>query len=50
MMSLELPIDVKIAKEFLAAQTTFEKIGFEVIGTKVINGETIFLVREKESY
>ena len=47
MMSLEIPIEVKIAKEFLAAQDFFNKIGYELIGTKDINEETIFLVKEK---
>ncbi|MFW9972275.1 MAG: hypothetical protein ACFFDF_18970 [Candidatus Odinarchaeota archaeon] len=50
MMSLEIPVEVKIAKEFLAAQVFFNKIGFEIVGTKDINEETIYLVRKKKSY
>lgn len=49
MMSLEIPIEVKIAKDFLAKQDLFDTIGFEIIGTKDINARTIFLVREKKS-
>ena len=49
MMSLETPVKVEIAKEFLAAQDFFENLGFELIGTKDINNEDIYLVRKKKS-
>ncbi|MFW9875045.1 MAG: hypothetical protein ACFFG0_18220 [Candidatus Thorarchaeota archaeon] len=48
MMSLELDSERKFAKEFIVAREFFNKIGFEVIGTKDINHETIYLVRRKK--
>lgn len=37
-----------IALEFIEAKENFKKLGFELIGTKDINNETIFLVKEKK--
>ena len=48
MMSLEMNLERKFAKEFLAAQDFFNKIGFEIIGTKDINNEEIYLVKKKK--
>lgn len=36
-----------IAYDFIEAKEKFTKLGFELIGTKDINEETIFLVKEK---
>jgi len=49
MMSLEMNKERKFAEEFLAAQDFFNKIGFELIGTKDINNEEIYLVKKKKS-
>lgn len=46
MMSLEF--GKKIAIEFVKTRKFFEKVGFELIGTKDINGERIFLVKKKK--
>jgi len=46
-MSLETHVEVKFTKEFLATQDLFNKIGCEVIDTKDINKETLFLVKGK---
>jgi len=48
-MSLEKPVIVEIAKDFLAAKDFYDKIGYELIGTKDINNETIFLVKESSN-
>ena len=49
-MSLEKPMIVEIAEDFLAAQDIFNKIGFELIGTKDdIQEDIIFLVRRKKN-
>lgn len=40
----------KNAKEFLAIKDKFDKIGFEIIGTKDINNEEIYLVKKKKSW
>ncbi|MFW9822146.1 MAG: hypothetical protein ACFFE4_04385 [Candidatus Thorarchaeota archaeon] len=37
----------KYAKEFLVVKEKLEKIGFEIIGTKDINEDPIYFVREK---
>ncbi|MFW9970994.1 MAG: hypothetical protein ACFFDF_12440 [Candidatus Odinarchaeota archaeon] len=50
MISLEIPVEVKIAKEFLTVHEFFNSIGFEIIGTKNIDNETIYLVWKKRSY
>lgn len=42
MMSLE-----NIATEFLVAKDKFDSLGYELIGTKEVNEETIFLIKEK---
>jgi len=47
-MSLETPIEVKSAKEFLTAQDLFVKIGFEIVGTKDINNKILYVVKEKK--
>ena len=36
-----------IAKEFLEKKETFNGMGYELIGTKDINEDTIYLVKEK---
>jgi hypothetical protein len=46
-MSLEPDIEVKVAKEFLAAKDKLEKIGFEIVGTKDIKEEPIYFVKKK---
>ena len=46
MMSLEF--GKKIAIEFVKIGKFFERLGFELIGTKDINGERIFLVKKKK--
>ena len=46
MMSLDIE---EIAKEFLAAQDLFDKIGFEIIGTKDINNKFHYVVKKKKS-
>lgn len=38
----------EFAEEYLAAKKIFEKIGFDVIGTKDINKDLIFSVRKKK--
>ncbi len=48
MMSLEMDSESRLAEEFLAAQDFFNKIGFELIGTKEINKEEIYLVKKKK--
>jgi len=47
MMSLEMDLERKFAEDFLAAKEFFDKIGYELIGTKDINNEVIYLVKEK---
>ncbi|MFW9972796.1 MAG: hypothetical protein ACFFDF_21600 [Candidatus Odinarchaeota archaeon] len=49
MMSLETPVEVKIAKEFLVAKELLSKVNFEIIGTKDVDNETFYLVRIKKS-
>lgn len=39
---------VEIAYDFLAAKKKFNEIGFEVIGTKFINEDKCFVVKEKK--
>ena len=46
-MSLETHVEVEIAKEFLAAQDLFDKIGFEIVSTKDINDEVLYVVKKK---
>ena len=46
MMSVNLTEE--IAYDFLAAKKKFKEIGFELIGTKEINGTKIFSVKEKK--
>jgi len=46
MMSLDIN---EIAKKFLVIKDFFDKIGYELVGTKDINNEKIYLVREKKS-
>ena len=41
MMSLE------IAKSFLEDKEKFAQLGYELVGTKDINNEKLFLVKEK---
>ena len=48
-MSLEMNFERKYAKELLAAKDKLDKIGFEIVGTKDINTEPIYFVREKKS-
>jgi len=36
-----------IAKEFLEKKEIFNSLGFELVGTKDINEDTIYLVKEK---
>jgi len=48
-MSLEMNSERKYAKEFLAIKDKFDKIGFEIIGTKDINTVPIYCVKEKKS-
>ena len=48
-MSLEMDSERKFAKEFLAAKEKFDKIGFEVIGTKDVHKKPIYFVKEKKS-
>jgi len=43
MMSLE-----NIATEFLVAKDEFDSLGYELIGTKDINNEEIYLVKKKK--
>ena len=38
----------KIAYDFLAAKKIFKEIGFELIGTKIINEDTCFVVKKKK--
>lgn len=45
MMSLDMN---EIAKEFLVIKDFFDKIGYELVGTKDINNEKIYLVKEKK--
>ena len=45
---MSLGFGEKIAIEFVKTRKFFEKIGFELIGTKDINGERIFLVKKKK--
>ena len=47
-MSLEMDLERKIAEEFLAAQDLINKIGYEIIGTKDINDEGIYLIKKKK--
>jgi len=47
-MSLETPMKVEIDKEFLATRDFFYKIGFEVVGTKDINNEILYVVKKKK--
>ena len=48
MMSLEMDSERKFAKEFLAAKDKFDKIGFEVVGTKDIHNNPIYFVKKKK--
>lgn len=48
MMSLEIDYERKYAKEFLVIKDKFDKIGFEIIGTKDINTDPIYCVKEKK--
>lgn len=36
-----------IAYEFIEAKEKFKRLGLELVGTKDINEETIYLVKEK---
>ena len=50
MMSMETKVAIVIAEEFLTAKEFFDKIGFELIGTKDGNSENpnnIYCVRKK---
>lgn len=50
MMSMETCTTIVIAEEFLTAKEFFDKIGFELIGTKDGNSENpekIYCVRRK---
>lgn len=50
MMSMETCTAIVIAEEFLVAKEFFDKIGFEVIGTRPGNSENpnkIYCVRRK---
>ena len=40
----------EIAEEYIKIREIFEKIGFEVIGTKLSETETFFLVRKKRKF
>lgn len=39
-----------VAYEFIEAKEKFNGMGYELIGTKDINEDTIYLVKEKQSY
>ncbi|GAH97815.1 unnamed protein product, partial [marine sediment metagenome] len=39
---------VKIDYNFLAAKKRFKEIGFEIIGTKIINEDKYFFVKKEE--
>jgi len=45
MMSFDMN---EIAEEFLVIKDFFDKIGFEVVGTKDINNEILYVVRKKK--
>jgi len=45
-MSLEMN-PMKVAVEFMTAKKLFEKIGFELIGTKDNSPEPLYLVKKK---
>lgn len=45
-MCLEI---MKIAKDHLALVKVFEDMGFEIVGTKNINNEILYLVKKKRS-
>lgn len=47
-MSLEA-IPVEIAKDFLAAKKLFEKIGFELIGTKDGAPDVLYVAKKRGS-
>lgn len=50
MMSMETKIAIVIAEEYLVAKEFFDKIGFEVVGTRagnIENPEKIYCVRRK---
>ena len=38
----------EIAEEFLVIKDFFDKIGYELVGTKDINNERFYLVKEKK--
>lgn len=43
-MSLDMN---EIAEEFLVIKDFFDKIGYELVGTKDINNEILYVVRKK---
>ena len=45
-MSLDI---VKIAKDHLELVKMFEEMGFEIVGSKDINDEILYLVKKKRS-
>ncbi|NVM19590.1 MAG: hypothetical protein HWN80_17945 [Candidatus Lokiarchaeota archaeon] len=45
---MEINTQMKIAEEFLAIKNIFEKIGFEIVGTKTVNEDRIFAVKKKK--
>ena len=46
MMSLDKVVEID--KKFLAAKNFFDKIGWELVGTKDISNEEIYLVKKKK--
>ncbi len=46
MMSLDKVVEID--KKFLAAKFFFDKIGWELVGTKDISNEEIYLVKKKK--
>lgn len=50
MMSVNMNHDRKYAKDFLAIQDLFDSINFEIINTKDINDQIIFLVKFNEPF
>ena len=45
MMSFDMN---EIAEEFLVIKDFFDKIGYELVGTKDINNEKIYLIKKKK--
>ena len=43
---MSLKLDSR-AKEYLEFENLFDKLGLEVIGTKIVNDEVIYLVKKK---